>query len=786
MKFTLTQLKRYLKTEASANEIADKLNSIGFEVEEMQDKGKAYEPFIIAEIFEATPHPDAEKLRVCKVNNGKETLQIVCGAPNARAGIKVVLAPVGTLIPANGMQIKAAKIRGVESFGMLCSEEELGLKETMDGILELPTETLVGSKFADFANLNDIVFDIAITPNRKDAISVYGIARDLSAAGMGELVKLEFSSPTASSSQKVEVTIEAKDACYEFVATKVNNVKNSAEAEEISAELRVLGSSPKTALVDISNYAMLTLGRPNHIFDADKISGKITIRYANENEKFIALGGEEFTLSSEILVVADDSKVLAVAGVMGGELSKVDENTKNIIVEVAHFDRVAVAKSGRILKLNSDSRYRFERGIDSELTDLFVIYILSLIQKNCGGDFGSAHKVLGSEFQQVKEFSFDENVVEKHSGIKIASSEINRIITALGFTRNGNKVIVPSYRRGDVENQIDLVEEILRIYGFDKIPSTYMPIDSSKANKFEESAVSKMRRAMVSRNLNELITWSFVSAKTSTEFAFEDAIELANPITSELAIMRQSVLPNLLATASGNEAHGLGFNSYFEIGNIYNKKHSTLQELALTVARIGDNEPKNPFGTSRKYDFYDAKADFYAALEAYGFDPLKTNSVSGTPKYYHSGKSAAITIGKNVIGYVGELHPKIAAAYDISNAAVFELFIDRLPKIKAKAAKSKLEISPYQSVTRDFAFLMNKEVQAFDIIKEVKNIDPKITEEVRIFDIYEGDKIEAGKKSLAFSATLRSFEKTLSDAEINAYCDKVKAAIQSKFGAIQR
>lgn len=785
MKFTLTQLKRHLKTEASANEIADKLNSIGFEVEEMLDKGKDYEPFLIAEILEAVPHPDAEKLRVCKVATGKETLQIVCGAANARAGIKVVLAPVGTIIPANGMQIKAAKIRGVESFGMLCSEEELGLKETIDGILEIPASVSAGGKFADFAKLNDIIFDIAITPNRKDAISVYGIARDLSATGIGELIIPNFTITTPSTSEKIEVIIDAKGSCYEFVATKVNNIKNVSEAEVISSELRALGSSPKTALVDISNYAMLTLGRPNHIFDADKISGNITVRYANENEKFIALGGEEFSLTPEILVVADDSKVLAVAGVMGGELSKVDENTKNIIVEIAHFDPVAVAKSGRILKLNSDSRYRFERGIDSESTDIFVNYILDLIQKNCGGEFGIPNKAVGNEFHQIKEFSFDENVVEKHSGIKISSAEINKIICNLGFIRNGNIIKVPSYRRGDVQNQIDLVEEILRIYGFDKIPSTFMPIDSSQANIYEESSISKLRKTMISRNVNELITWSFVSEKTSSMFEFEDLIELANPITSELSIMRQSIIPNLLSQASTNEAHGMTHNSYFEIGNIYSKRLSTLQELSLTAVRIGDNEAKNPFG-NRKYDFYDAKADFYAVLEAYGFDPLKTNSVTGAPKYYHPGKSATITIGKNVIGYIGELHPKIASFHDLTNVIAFELYLGRLPKIKAKAAKAKLEISPFQAATRDFAFLMNKEVQAFDIIKEVKNIDPKMTEDVRIFDIYEGDKIESGKKSVAFSVTLRSFDKTLSDADINVYCDKVKSAIFNKFSATLR
>lgn len=791
MKFTLSWLKQHLLTNASVAQLSEALTAIGIEVEQIIDKSKIYKYFVIAEILSASQHPEAYKLKVCQVSDGKNTFNIVCGAPNAKAGIKVVMAPVGSIIPANNLIIKAAKIRGIESHGMLCSYDELVLEGDSGGIIELPGDAPVGSKFAEYAKLNEIIFDVAITPNRGDLASIAGIARDLSAYGLGDLISPKpIDIATNKKPTPVNIIIEDKENCSQFALRLISNISITAQDSLVNQQMRAVGSSMKNTLVNISNYSMLEYGRPNHCYDADKIKGDVIIRKSKEGEKFIALGPLELILPAGLLVVADEEKVLALAGVIGGESSKIDDNTKNILVEVANFNPLAVTIAGRNMNVITDSRFRFERRIDFENTEFFMQYLTNQITTHCGGEVYEIKQAQGNAINYAKEVKFSLDKLEQVAGFVIEPRRINEILNKLGFQiipelAPGKESIIkiPSWRQGDVERDVDIIEEILRIYGYDNIPIIPLPININDIETQEEKFSSKARKLLTMRNFNEVITWSFISENTTDDFGFKDSIKLENPISIEMSIMRQSILPGLLKTAQDNAYRGLINYNFFEIGNIYDKAFNNSQQLCIAAIRVGMFEPKTMFKTERPYDFYDIKSDIFALIEEYGLDTSKLTIKNQTPSYYHPGISATFMLGNNVIGYCGQLHPKIIKKFDISNTLALELFLDKLPAKKIKHAKSKMTFSNLQAINRDFAFVMANDVLMENVIRQIKSVDNNLIEAVKVFDIYQGNKIEIGQKSVAISVTIRPEENTMTDSEIEQLSKKIIDSVTVQFNA---
>lgn len=785
MKFTLSWLKQYFSTNASLEQIIFTLNQVGIEVESFHDYAQQYQSFEIAEILETSPHPDAGNLQVCRVNTSNGEAQIVCGAANARAGIKVVLAPIGAIIPQSGMQIKAAKIRGIESQGMLCSEKELMLSDEHAGIIELSLDAPVGMKFALYRGLDDAVIEVGLTPNRGDAASVLGLARDLAAAGLGELklsnsLKVEIDNMI----QAPRVVIQAPAGGWQFYGRYIYNVDNMKPVTALAEQLQKVGSSSINALVDISNYTMFSYGRPNHIYDADKIVGRLSVRFAENNEKFIALGGMEYLLDKEILVVADEQKVLAVAGVMGGELSKVDITTKNVLIEVAQFDPIAVAIAGRKLELHSDSRYRFERRVDSANSALVMDYITTMIHENCGGKASAVVEVLGTAPEYVKEVAFKKEDFERIAGFEITESEIERILVALGFSYKENKVVIPSWRWGDIVGSADIVEEILRIYGYHRIPNSKIVILPEELKLNNSSNEELARRAMMDRGFIEQITWSFISAKACADFEFEELISLQNPIIDELSVMRPSAVPNLLDKLQKNSARGEDEVAFFEIGDNYGKKLELLQQKVVTLLRSGDIINRNVHGGQRKVDFYDIKADVFYLLEKIKYNPVIFNLNRAEVTYYHPGKSATLSLGKKIIAHLGELHPAIAKLYDFKEPVfIAEIFMGNLPIMRNKAAKNKLQLSDYQAVHRDFAFLIASDITVYSVTKEIAAVNKELIEKVEVFDIYQGEKVGEGNKSIALRIKLQPYDRTLRDEEINGIANEVINMMTHKFGA---
>lgn len=774
MKFTLNWLKKHLDTNASAAEIAAALNNIGFEVESITDMGKIYSPFIVAQIEDAKRHPNAEKLQVCTVNNGQEKLQIVCGAPNARAGIKVVLAPVGTHIPGSDIIIKASKIRDVESHGMLCSGAELQLSTDSDGILELPDDSPIGYPFAQLFDLDDQLIEISITPNRGDGASVYGLARDLAATGIGTLKAWTPNSLLLGEAQDI-ITNNATEDCYQFALTKITSVNNNKQSH-FRSTLRKLGSSDKTALVDISNYLMLSYGRPNHIYDADKIDGNLTVRYSLEGEQFVALGGENFKLPEGLLVIADNTKICAIAGVMGGELSKVDEATTNILVEVASFSPEAVMKSGRALNLNSDSRYRFERKVDLANTEKFNLELCAAIIEECGGRVICSSRADGKLPNLISELEFDFNYTKKLAGFEIDLTTQHNILTSLGFEINQNQLKIPSYRQGDIAGKQDIVEEILRIYGLNRISSN----PSSGSLKLTEHPLDRTRKRLAHSGLNEVYSWSFYSRSRHQLFGFESGAEIDNPISNDLAIMRRTMLATIIDAADLNARRSVATSAFFEIGKIYHSLDS--EENVISGLRYGEGQGASAHGKSRKVDFYDAKADAFAAIEELGFDPSKLQYKQSAPSYYHPGRSCTLLLGNKVICYLGELHPLVTSELDLKDKLVgFELFYENLPQSRVKHARSKLVRSEYQPVDRDFAFVVERDVDAAELLKTARSCS-KLIAECNIFDQFIDDKLGNNKKSLAFRVRIQPQVNTLTEEEVNTISNDIIRSISTKLG----
>ncbi len=803
MKFTLSWLKDHLQTEASLDEIAAKLTLIGLEVEGIEDPAAKLKDFTIARVVEAEPHPNADKLRVCKVDTGSGVVQVVCGAPNARKGLIGVFAGPGTHVPGNKVTLGKATIRGVDSAGMLCSERELELSTEHSGIIELPEamKKHVGERFADVMALNDPVIDIAITPNRPDCLGVRGIARDLAAAGLGKLRKVsdgyagkgEFESPIAI---KLPFPKGSENACPIFVGRYIRGAVNKASPEWMQRRLRAIGLRPINAAVDVTNYVSYDRARPLHVYDADKLHGPIMARLGKKGESFAGLDGKTYEVDETMCVIADKAHVLGLGGIMGGEATGCTGATTNIFIESAYFDPARTAATGRKTGINSDARYRFERGIDpqSEMTGLNLA--TKMILEFCGGE-PSAAVVAGREPDGKTVIVFDPARVQKLSGAKFSKAEIVSTLKKLGFTVEGQApsltVTAPSWRP-DIHGAADLVEEVVRLSGADRIPSTPLPRDAGVTRAVltaSQKRVLAARRTLAARGLVEAVTWSFIGEAQARHFAGGAAsLRLANPISSEMTDMRPSLLPGLIAAARANANRGFQDAALFEVGQIFRGEHPEDQINAASGVRTGTARlmggGRHWDGAAKAVDVFDAKADAMSVLAALGLDADKVQITRNAPEWYHPGRSGALQLGpKTVLGHFGELHPETLKALDVqAPIAVFEVFLDSIPVPRRKGtAKGPLITSDFQPVQRDFAFLVDKAVEAAAVLKAAEGAEKGLISRVSVFDVFEGQGVPAGKKSLGIEVTLTPLDRTLTEAEIEQVSTKVVAQVKKATGA---
>ena len=788
MKFTLSWLKDHLETTATLDEIADKLTSLGLEVEEITDTGAALRPFIVGEIIAAEQHPNADRLRVCTVETGNGTLQIVCGAPNARAGIKVALSRPGDIIPVTGQALKAGVIRDVESQGMMLSEREMNLPEKIDGIIELPLDAPVGASVVEVLGLGDPVIEINLTPNRADCAGVRGIARDLAAGGLGTLKPLPAASVPAAFASPLTVAIAdaARADCLWFMGRMIRNVKNVASPDWLQKRLTAIGLRPISALVDITNYFTFDLGRPLHVFDAAKVSGGLRIRHAEPGESLAALNGKTYALKPDYLVIADEHDVESIAGVMGGAASGCSPETTEVFLEVAYFSPSAVAKTGRDLQLPSDARYRFERGVDPAFLPAAVELATRMIIDLCGGE---ASEVLSAGAEPVwqRRLTLRQERCATLGGVDIPMPRQIQLLEAIGCRFEGTEIIPPSWR-ADIEGEADLVEEVLRLTGFDQIPAIPLPRTvtiTKPAVSFAQKRLLQARRLLATRGLHETVTFSFMSSSMAKAFAAQpEALHLLNPISSDLDVMRGSILPNLLQAAGRNADRGQKNMAFFEVGPIYSENS---QQSVAALLRVGDMVLPDWSTPGKLVSVFDAKADVLALLAGLGA-PVESLQLGPAPAWYHPGRSASLQLGNRVIAQFGELHPGVLRALDFTQAAVgAEVFLEMLPEAKRKGTeKALLQLAALQSVERDFAFVVDGGIKAEAVLKAVRGADKTLITSVALFDIYAGPGIEPGKKSLALRVTLQPTTQTLTDAEIETVSQAVIASVQAATGGALR
>jgi len=797
MKFTLSWLKQHLETDASLDEISARLTMLGLEVEGIEDPAKDLGGFVVGEILEAEKHPNADRLRVCKVNNGQTVLQVVCGAPNARAGIKVILAQPGTFIPVTGEALKKGKVRDVESQGMMCSWRELKLGEDHDGIAELDLGLTVGSKLTEVMSF-DPVIEISITPNRADCLGVRGVARDLAASGLGKLKPLDASPVKGSFQSPITVSLdfpaEAANACPLFVGRFIRGVKNGESPAWLKDRLTAIGLRPISALVDITNYVTYDLCRPLHVFDAAKVKGNIRARLAQDGESLLALNGKEYALTADVTVIADEAGPEAIAGIMGGEHSGCTEATTDVFLEAAYFDAVRTATSGRKLEILSDARFRFERGVDPAFVRDGAEIATRLILELCGGE-ASEIVIAGAEPTWKKSVSFRPARVTALGGVDVPVARQAEILRGLGceVTEAGDSfTVVPPSWRGDISGEHDLVEEVIRVNGLDALPAVPLPRPSMPKPLLTpgQRRANFVRRTLASRGLIETVTWSFMSSAQAVLFGGDKpALNLANPISSDLDRMRPSLLPNLVAAAGRNADRGFKDVELFEIGPQFDGPEPGQQRQVAAGLRAGRAVPRHWSEKTRPVDLFDAKADLLAAITAAGANPDSFQVIAGGPSWYHPGRSGTLKLGNKEVAYFGELHPKVLAALGLKGAHVaFELFLEALPLPKAKATKAKalLKVSPFQAIERDFAFVVDRTVAADALSKAAKNADKQFVTDVAVFDLYEGPNVGDDKKSLALQVTLQPAEKTFTDTEIEALSAKIVEAVTKATGAALR
>ena len=804
MKFTLSWLKDHLETEASLDEITTTLTRIGLEVEGVEDRAKALSGFTIASVISAVQHPNADKLRLCMVDTGAgEPVQVVCGAPNARAGMKSVFSPPGTWIPGKKITLAIAPVRGIESRGMLCSGAELELSNDHDGILDLPADAPVGMPYATWAGLDDPVIDVNLTPNRPDCTSIAGIARDLAAAGLGTLKTPPVAAVAGQGPCPVGVTLSFPDGpslCPAFALRLVRGVKNGPSPEWLQRRLTAIGLRPINALVDITNYITFDRGRPLHVFDAAKVEGDLTVRRAVPGEEVLALDGKTYTLDASICVIADASGVESIAGIMGGEHSGCDAGTTDVLIESALWEPLNIARTGRALGINTDARYRFERGVDPAFCvpglDLATKMVLDL----CGGT-PTEMALVGAIPAGRGPIELPPGEVRRLTGLEVEPARVAAILTGLGFAveeQGGKTLVTPPTWRPDIEGKADLTEEVMRIVGVDHIPVTPLPRDThvpAAVLTVIQKRTRLAKRTLASRGLMEAVTWSFIAHDQAVLFGGgQPALALANPIAADLSDMRPSLLPGLAAAVQRNADRGAPDVALFEVGQIFRGERPEDQKIAASGLRRG---LARPGGTGRHWSVpaapvsaFDAKEDAFALLASLGAPVASFQVVPGAPSWYHPGRSGTIQLGpQNIIGWFGELHPRALEGLDVAGPlAAFEIILDAIPQPKPKATKTRgvLDVSAFQPVRRDFAFLVERSVKAADILKAAQGADKKLITGASVFDIYEGKGVAEGMKSVAVEIVLQPQERTLTDVEIEAIAGRIVAEVSKKTGASLR
>jgi len=810
MKLTLGWLKQHLETTASLDTIAEALTDLGMEVEGIEDPAAALGAFRICRVIEAVQHPNADRLRLCRVETypdgpgGRtEEVQVVCGAPNARTGLVGVFAPVGTHVPGTGVDLKPGNIRGVDSNGMLCSERELMLSDDHDGIIDLPADAPLGARYIDYAKAADPVIEIAITPNRPDALGIRGLARDLAARGLGTLkAEAEVNLPTGKPSP-IGVSIDAdvlEKGCPIFAGRLVTGVKNGPSPRWLQDRLRAIGLRPISTLVDITNYFTYDQNRPLHVFDADKVKGNLRVHFAAGGEEIVALDDKTYTLEAGMMAISDDSGVQSIAGVMGGLPTGCTAETANVFIESAYWDPITIAQAGRKLKINSDARYRFERGIDPAYTPDGLDAATAMVLELCGG-VASEMVVAGAVPDTSRSYTLGPARVVSLVGMEIAEAEQVRILEALGFgvrkAASGLDIRVPSWRP-DILGEADLVEEIARVTSLTKLVGVPM---SRPAPGVAQPVLTPMqkrsatvRRAIAALGYNECVTYSFIDQQAASLFGGgSDNVRLGNPISSDMSHMRPNLLPSLLRAAARNQARGFADMALFELGHGFAGGEPEESQMLASGIRVGATAPRNAYGTRRPVDIYDAKADAEAALAAIGAPVERLMPLRNAPEWFHPGRSAVLGLGpKNPLAVFGELHPKVLAALDVKGPVVaFSLFLENVPTPKAKTkTRPALVISDLQAVERDFAFVVDADCEVETLIRAARGADKVLVADVSLFDIFGGPKAEAqmgaGKKSVAISVRLQPVETTLTEKDIEAVAAKVIANVAKATGGALR
>lgn len=789
MKFSLTWLKDHLQTDASVADLAAAMNRIGLEVEGIEDPAERLAGFTVAKVLTAAKHPDADKLQVLSVDTGAgDPVQVVCGAPNARAGMMGVLGQPGAVVPSNGMELRKSAIRGVESNGMMCSVRELELGDEHDGIIELPEDAPVGRSFADYHGSSP-VFDVAITPNRPDCMGVYGIARDLAAAGMGTLKPIAFPKFEAAGDCHVEIRTDDSEGCPAFYGRVITGVKNGPSPDWLQQRLQSAGQRPISLLVDLTNYLMLAFGRPAHAYDLAKLAGAVVARRAKDGEQVVALNEKTYTLDSGMTVIADDSGVHDIAGIMGGEHSGCSDDTTDVLIEIAYFNPDRIGQTGRKLGLASDARTRFERGVDPAFLDDGLALLTGLITELAGGNASEAIHA-GSALSDAKTIAFDPGLTQKLGGVSIDMSQQQAILESLGFAVDASSqawTVAAPLRRHDIEGPADLVEEVVRIYGIDDIASAPLSrvegvaVPTASAEQKQERRV---RRAAAGRGLNEAVTWSFLPVPEAEHFADGEKLwTLDNPISEDMKAMRPSMIPGLLMAAKRNVDRGATSLRLFEIGRRYfrNADGSSDEKPTLGIVLAGEKAARGwATGKAVAFDALDAKAEAMALLAEAGAPADKLQVMGEAGVQFHPGQSATLRLGpKNVLARFGTLHPKTLAAFDIDVPVVaVEIFLDAIPSKKGASNFARTAYAPpaLQSVMRDFAFLVPADLPAGDLQRIVKGADKANIIDARIFDVFAGQGVPEGKKSIAIEVTLQPTEKSYKDEDLKAISDKIVAA----------
>ncbi|MFO1036850.1 MAG: phenylalanine--tRNA ligase subunit beta [Geminicoccaceae bacterium] len=798
MKFTLPWLREHLDTDASLDEICAKLTALGIEVEGVTDPSAGLDAFSVAYVREARQHPNADRLRLCTVETKHGVFEVVCGAPNARTGMKAVFAPEGSVIPVSGEVLKRATIRGVESSGMLCSARELKLGEDHDGIIELPATAEVGAPAVSALGIEAPVIEIKLTPDRSDCFGVAGIARDLAAADLGLLKRRNFTPVPAVGEAGIGIRLDFPDrdaaACPLFVGRVIRGVRNGQSPAWLKARLEAIGLRPISALVDITNYVTFDLSRPLHVFDAAKVRGDLVLRFAHEGEKLEALDEKTYTLDPSMTVIADDSGAISLGGIMGGATTGVDESTQDVILEVALFDPLRTATTGRRLGIESDARQRFERGVDPALVIPGAEHATRLIMDLCGGEPGPL-VVAGKVPAGPASIRFRNAQLPRLAGIALPPAEIEMILRSLGFDLEGGpdewRVTPPTWRH-DVTTEACIVEELARLHGFDQIP----PVPVTRAEAVSRGVLTptqrrrgQMRRAIAAAGFAEAVTWSFIPPDHARLFGAPEPVLVRNPLNAELSAMRPSLLPGLLAAAARNLTRSLDDGALFEIGSRFTGAMPGEQLMAAAGVRYGAIEPRDWSRPARRADAMDAKADALAAIAVAGIKGDHLRVTADAPAWYHPGRSGRLWQGPVLLAQFGELHPEVLRKLDIEVPVVaFELDLEQLPPAKAKAGKSRppLQALPFPPVERDFAFVVDAGVAADELLKAVRAAERKLIRDVQLFDVYSGTGVPEGKKSLAVAVRLQSPERTLTEPEIEGVAQKIIASAAKNTGAVLR